>query len=83
MTHSNFLYTAANSSNIWVTCLSACDRVYVKDVITFSGNADDIDLMAHHSTGREELFPEDHGLDPNLKPVKSAKQNGVKSVIDL
>lgn len=44
-----------------------CDCVCV---ITFSGDTDDIDLMAHYSTGREELLTEDCGLDPNLEPVQ-------------
>jgi len=43
-------------------CVCAC-------VITFGGEADDINLAAHHSAGRGELFSEDDGLDPNVEPV--------------
>lgn len=51
-------------------CVCVC-RYRSPCVITFSGDADDIDLAAHYSTGREELFAEDDGLDPNLEPVRN------------
>ncbi len=38
--------------------------------ITFSGDSDNINLVAHYSTGREELFAEDDGLNSNLEPVR-------------
>lgn len=31
--------------------------------------------MAHRSTTREELFLEDHGLNPNLEPVRDGVQS--------
>ena len=63
-------YLGHLSEHMWLcVCVCVC-RYRSPCVITFSGNADDIDLAAHYSTGREELFPEDDGLDPNLEPVR-------------
>lgn len=56
--------------NIWVTCVSTCDCMCVcLCVATFGGDADNVDIASHRSTGREELFAQDDGLDPNLEPA--------------
>lgn len=44
-----------------------------KWVVTFGCNADNIDVMAHGCTAREELLTEDHGLNPNFKPDRQQR----------
>lgn len=42
--------------------------------VTFSRSADDVDLVAHRSAEGQELLAEDHGLDPNLEPVRRIRE---------
>lgn len=55
------MLSPADSSHIWVS-------VHNEPAVTFSGHTDDIDLVAHRCTRRDELFTQDHGLDTQLEP---------------
>lgn len=49
-------------------CARVCACACV--LVTFSGDTDHVDVVAHCGAGGAKLFAEDHGLDPNLEAVK-------------
>lgn len=51
--------------------------------VTFSGNTDDINVVAHCSTRRAKLFTEDHGLNPNLKAVKHERDSVISCSVSF